>query len=248
MTEEKEDSFIASGNGLTMKFFLRLDDLTSDRKPSVSFEILSGDISEVTLSVLSDMCGASNTHSAVDLLLDKVVEFSTPEKIAAAAEEERLARLPLVQDAFLQAAVSGQMTSGADMEVTVTGMETYERLQGSNSSYVDSGADTIWTRISIRIKNTGSTEMTLFPVWLSHGSESEFVGVIADEEANLYRPTDIINLGLENIYSYDLQAGDTVEGNIYIKLPRELVAKEDALVLWIFRGEDAVSSLLPAVK
>ncbi|MBD5482899.1 MAG: hypothetical protein HDR15_10345 [Lachnospiraceae bacterium] len=49
------------------------------------------------------------------------------------------------------------------------------------------------------------------------------VGVIADEEANLYRPADIINLDLED-------------------------TKEDALVLWIFRGEDAVSSLLPAVQ
>lgn len=246
VTEEKEDSFIASGNGVTMEFFLRMDDLTSDGKPSVSFEILSGEISQVTSSVLSNMRGASNTHSAVDVLLDKVVEFSTPEKIAAAAEEERLARLPLVQDAFSQAVDPGNMASGTGMEVTITGMETYERLQGSNSSYVDSGTNTIWTRISIRIKNTGNTDMYLFPL-RSYGSESQLAGIIADEDANLYNPTDIINLGLENIYGYQLQAGDTVEGNIYIKLPRELVAKEDSLVLWIFRGESSVSALLPAV-
>ncbi|MDE5818818.1 MAG: hypothetical protein K2I07_05795 [Lachnospiraceae bacterium] len=246
VTEEKEDSFIASGNGITIEFFRTFDVSTSNKKPGVSCEILSGEVDEDDREELDREYG-DQARCAIRLLTDKKIEFSTPEKIASAAEEERLARLPLVQDAFSQAAAPGQMTSGAGMEVTVTGMETYERLQGSNSSYVDSGADTIWTRISIRIKNTGSTEMYLFPL-RSHGSESELVGVIADEEANLYRPTDIINLGLENIYSYQLQAGDTVEGNIYIKLPRELVAKEDALVLWMFRGEDTVSSLLPAVK
>lgn len=246
ITEETEESFIASGNGVTIEFFRRFDVLTSDKMPGVSYEILSGSetLSEIDLSILS---GGNAVHSAVDLLADKVIEFSTPEKIAAAAEEERLSRLPLVQEAFSQAVSLGEMTSGASMEVTVTGVETYERLQGSNSSYVDSNEDMVWTGISIRIKNTGSTEMYLFSLW-SDGSEGKLVGIIADEEANLYRFTDIINLGLENIYSYNLQAGDTVEGNIYIKLPRELIMKEDALVLWIFRGADSVSVLLPAVN
>lgn len=52
----------------------------------------------------------------------------------------------------------------------------------------------------------------------------------------------------EDIYSYNFPEGDTVEGNIYVKLPRELIIKEDALVLWIFCGEDSVSVLLPAVN
>lgn len=246
VTEEKEDSFIASGNGVTMEFFLRTDDLTSDRKPSVSFELLSGDISEVTEARLSNMRGASDTHSAVDLLLDKAVEFSTPEKLAAAEEEERLARLPLVQEAFAQAAAPGETASGSSMEVTITDMETYERLQGSNSSYMDSGKDTIWTRISVRITNTGSTEMYLFPHGWYRGSEGQLVGMIADEEANLYRASDIVGLGLDSIYGFNLPAGETAEGNIYMKLPREMAAKEDSLVFWIFRGEDSVSLLLPA--
>lgn len=244
ITEEKEDSFIASGNGITIEVFRTFDVSTPNKEPGVSCEIISGEVDEDDREELLD--DRNPAWYAILVMTDKKIEFSTPEKIAAAVEEERLARLPLVQDAFSQAAEPGQMTSGTGMEVTVTGMETYERLQGSNSSYVDSGADTIWTRISIRIKNTGSTEMSLFPLW-SDGSESQLSGIIADEEANLYRPTDIINLGLENIYSYHLQAGDTVEGNIYIKLPRELVEKEDSLVLWIFRGESSVSALLPAV-
>lgn len=245
VTEEKEESFIASGNGITIEFFRRFDNMTSDRKPGVSCEILSGDIKENVREAFSLKDNYSQARYAVDMLMDKAVEFSTPEKIAAAAEEERLARLPLVQDAFSQAAAPGQMTSGTGMEVTITGMETYERLQGTNSSYVNSGVDTIWTRISIRVKNTGSTEMYLFPHGWSTGSDSQLVGVVADEEANIYRPTDIINLGLENIYGFHLASGDTAEGNIYIKLPRELAAKEKSLVLWIFRGDASVSALLP---
>lgn len=72
------------------------------------------------------------------------------------------------------------------------------------------------------------------------------MGVIADKEGNLYRPTDIINLGLEDIYSEELLAGETVEGNIYFKLPRELAASEDSLVLYCFCGNDTASLLLPA--
>lgn len=248
VTEENEDSFIASGNGVTMKFFRIFDVLTSKGRPGVSFEIISGDINERKLDSLTGSPSCYLAEKAVALLLGNAIEFSTPEKMAAAAEEERLSRLPLVQDAFSQAAVPEQMTSGAGMEVTITDMETYERLQGSKSSYVNSGKDTIWTRIRIRVKNTGSTEMYLFPWGWTDGSESQLVGVIADEEANIYRPTDIINLGLENIYGFNLPAGDTAEGNIYIKLPRELVAKENSLVLILFRGKDSVSALLPAEK
>ncbi len=177
-------------------------------------------------------------------MTDKSIEFSTPEKMAAAAEEERLARLPLVQEAFSQAVVSGQMTSGGSMEVTITGMETYEQLQGTNSFYVSSNEDMIWTRISIRVKNTGSTEMRLFSHGVIGGSKDQLFGMIADEEANMYRPVDVINLGLEDIYGLSLPAGDTVEGNVYFKLPRELVAKENALVFMFFCGDDEVSAFL----
>ena len=125
-------------------------------------------------------------------------------------------------------------------------MELYERLQGSNSFYVESNEEMVWTRIRLRLKNTGSMDVWVFPSTFIPGSEDRYYGIVADREANIYRPSDVVNLGLEDMYGETLEAGETMEGNVYFKLPRDLAVREDSMVLYYFCGAETASVLLPA--
>ncbi|MCI8544119.1 MAG: DUF4352 domain-containing protein, partial [Lachnospiraceae bacterium] len=174
------------------------------------------------------------------------ISFSTPEKMQAAKEAERLERLPEILEAFENAVTQEQTGEAGGIEVTLMEMELYERLQGSNSFYVESNEEMVWTRIRLRLKNTGSTEVWVFPSTFIPGAEDRFFGMVADGEANLYRPSDVINLGLEDMYRKTLQAGETMEGNVYFKLPRDLVTQEDSMVLYYFCGAETAAVLLPA--
>lgn len=235
--ETAEESFIASGNGMTVKFTREFE----DREPAVSYEVLSGD------GKIEKQYSKRDSRHAVKALTNKTITFSTPEKKEAAKEEERQKRLPAIQEAFENAVASGQTETAGGIEVTLLDMEIYEQLQGSNSNFVQSDEEMVWTRIRLKLKNTGDRDIWLFTVTVSD-FDDHFVGVIADKEGNLYRPTNIINLGLENIYSETLSADETIEGDIYFELPRELVAKENSLVLYCFCGSDTAPLLLPSGK
>lgn len=235
VTEVAEDSFTASGNGMTIRFRPEF----REREPGVSYEVLDGD----TELVKDERSGGA--YYAVLALTGQRISFSTPEKMQAAREAERLERLPEILEAFENAVTQNQTGEAGGIEVTLLEMELCERLQGNNYSYVESDEEMVWTRLRLRLKNTGSMEIWVFPSMVISGSEDRFFGIIADREANLYRPSDVINLGVEDIYRENLEAGETIEGNVYFKLPRNLAAQEDAMVLYCFCGTETASVLLP---
>ncbi|MEY8336411.1 DUF4352 domain-containing protein [Lachnospiraceae bacterium 62-35] len=236
VTETAEDSFTASGNGMTLKFSREFD----EGRPSVSYEILSGG------EEFEEREREGDSHHAVAALTGKTINFSTPEKKEAAKEEERLERLPEIQKAFENAGTQDQTGTVGAIEVTLLDVELYEQLKGGYSSFVQSDEENIWTRIRLRLKNTGNMDVRIFSSFVISGSDDQFFGLVADREANLYRPTEIIGLGLEDIYSKTLPAGETIEGDVYFELPRDLVSKADSLVLYYFCGTDTASILLPA--
>ena len=120
VTEASEDSFTASGNEITLKFFREF----IDGRPSVSYEILSGD------ETFEERDREGDSHYAVAALTDKTISFSTPEKEEAAKEEERLERLPEIQKAFENAGAQDQTGTVGGIEVALLDMELYEQLKG----------------------------------------------------------------------------------------------------------------------
>ena len=236
VTEVDGNSFTASGNGMTIRFFPEF----RNRESSVSYEVLSGD------EELVENESPGNAYYAVRAMTGQSISFSTPEKIQAAEEAERLERLPEILEAFENAVAQDQAGEAGGIEVTLMEMELYERLQGSNSFYVESNEEMVWIRIRLRLKNTGSMDVWVFPSTFIPGSEDRYYGIVADREANLYRPSDVINLGLEDMYGETLEAGETMEGNVYFKLPRDLAVREDSMVLYYFCGAETASVLLPA--
>ena len=236
VTEVTDDSFTASGNGLTIRFFQEF----KNREAVVSYEVLSGD------EELVEKESEGRAYYAVQAFTGQDISFSTPEKMQAAMEAERLERLPEIQKAFEDAVTQDQTGEAGGIQVTLLEMELYERM-GTGFFYVESNEENVWTRIRLRLKNTGSLDVRVFPVVVESGSEDQFSGMIADSEANLYRPQDIINLGLEDMYGETLEAGETMEGNVYFKLPRELVSQGDSLILHSFCGSGKTSVLLPAL-
>lgn len=236
VTEVDGNSFTASGNGMTIRFFPEF----RNRESSVSYEVLSGD------EELVENERPGNAYYAVRAMTGQSISFSTPEKMQAAKEAERLERLPEILEAFENAVAQDQTGEAGGIEVTLMEMELYERLQGSNSFYVESNEEMVWTRIRLRLKNTGSMDVWVFPSTFIPGSEDRYYGIVADREANIYRPSDVINLGLEDMYGETLEAGETMEGNVYFKLPRDLAVREDSMVLYYFCGAETASVLLPA--
>ncbi len=235
VTEEAENCFTASGNETTIQFSREF----RDGKPSVSYEIISGD------EELKERGTEGDAYYAVAALTNQSFSFTTPEKKLAAKEAERLERLPEIQKAFENAGTQDQTGTVGGIEVTLLDMELYEQLQGSNSFFVESNEEMIWTRIRLRLENTGDMDVRAFPTIAIPGSDDQFSGIISDREANLYRPTDVINLGLEDIYGEVLPAGESIEGDVYYKLPRDLVSQEDSMVLYYFCGTETGSVLLP---
>lgn len=236
VTEVDGNSFTASGNGMTIRFFPEF----RNRESSVSYEVLSGD------EELVENERPGNAYYAVRAMTGQSISFSTPEKIQAAEEAERLERLPEILEAFENAVAQDQTGEAGGIEVTLMEMELYERLQGSNSFYVESNEEMVWTRIRLRLKNTGSMDVWVFPSTFIPESEDRYYGIVADREANIYRPSDVVNLGLEDMYGETLEAGETMEGNVYFKLPRDLAVREDSMVLYYFCGAETASVLLPA--
>ena len=172
------------------------------------------------------------------------ISFSTPEKIQAAKDAERLERLPEILKAFENAAGPNQTGEAGGIEVSLLEVELYETM-GSGFFYVESNEETVWTRLRLRLKNTGSTDVWIFPSTFTAGAEDKFTGIIADREANLYRPWDVVNLGLDDMYGETLAAGETMEGNVYFKLPRDLVSRENSLIMYYFCGSGTASVLFP---
>lgn len=234
VTEVTDDSFTASGNGLTIRFFQEF----INREAAVSYEVLSGDEELVKEE------WEREAYRAVEAFTGQIISFSTPEKIQAAKEAERLERLPEILRAFANAGSGDQTGMTGGIEVTLLEMELYERM-GSGFFYVESNEEIVWTRIRLRLKNTGNTDVWVFPFTLTQGSEDRFSGIVTDREANLYRPWDVVNLGLDDMYGEKLAAGETMEGNVYFKLPRALVSQEDSMILYYFCGTETASVLLP---
>jgi len=231
--EVSEDSFTAAGNGLTVEFH---KDFTEDG-PYVSYQILEGELD----SPIEDM--NNDTSLAVSSLTGKSISFSTPEKTAAAKEEERQNRLPIVTDAFASAAEAGQTTQVGSLEFTIVGEEELAQLEGRYGA-MESGEDSVWVRLDLRITNTGTYEIHLFPLVAVPDSEDSLTVLAADREANLYRPTDVVNLGLDALYGVALPAGEAAEGSIYFDLPRELPGEGDLVLMVFGAGEESVL-LLP---
>ena len=234
VTETAENSFTASGNELTIRFSQEF----INREGAVSYEVLSGDRELVKEE-------ERDSWYAVQALTGQSISFSTPEKIQAAKDAERQERLPEILMAFDNAAGPDQTGGAGGIEAVLLEMELYERM-GSGGFYVESNEETVWTRLRVRLKNTGSTDVWVFPSMFAEGEENKFIGVIADREANLYRPWDVVNLGLDDIYREKLAAGESMEGNVYFKLPRDLVSQGDSLILYYFCGDQASSVLLPS--
>ena len=233
VTEVTDDSFTASGNGLTIRFSQEF----INREAAVSYEILSGD-KELVKEEERD------TWYAVKAFTGQSISFSTPEKIQAAKDAERLERLPEILNAFENAAGPNQTGEAGGIEVSLLEVELYETM-GSGFFYVESNEETVWTRLRLRLKNTGSTDVWIFPSTFTAGAEDKFTGIIADREANLYRPWDVVNLGLDDMYGETLAAGETMEGNVYFKLPRDLVSRENSLIMYYFCGSGTASVLFP---
>lgn len=117
--ETAEESFIATGNGMTVKFTREF----VDGEPAVSYELLSGE------GEIEEQYSKKDSRHAVGALTGKVISFSTPEKKEAAKEEERLKRLPEIQAAFENGAAPGQAKTAGGIEVTLLEMELYEQLR-----------------------------------------------------------------------------------------------------------------------
>lgn len=228
VTEVSEDSFTAVGNGLTVEFH---KDFTEDG-PYVSYQILEGELD----SPIEDR--NNDTRLAVSSLTGKSISFSTPEKTAAAREEERQNRLPIVTDAFATAAEAGQTTQVGPLEFTIAGEEELAQLEG-RYGVMESGEDSVWVRLDLRVTNTGDALIYLFPLVVAPDSEDTFSVLAADREANLYRPTDVVNLGLDDLYGTELPAGETAEGSIYFDLPRQLPGEGDLVLMVFCAGEES---------
>ena len=237
VTETSKDSFLASGNGITIQFTRSFD----KEGPSVSCQILEGEdqLGSNTLDMILDM---NNARYAAKGLTGKTITFSTPEKTAAAKDAERMERLPLVEEAFANAAAPGQTLSVGTAQVTLLGAEQLETLQGDGLAAMHSDENEVWCAMDIKIKNIGSEDLNIFHL-VFYGGSNELTGIVADKDANLYKPVDVINLGLEDIYGQFLPAGETLEGKVYYKLPRDLMA-DGTLTLLLFCGSESVSFLL----
>jgi len=227
VTEVSENSFTAAGNGLIVEFH---KDFTEDG-PYVSYQILEGELDSPVEDINND------THLVVSSLTGKSISFSTPEKTAAAKEEERQNRLPIVTEAFAAAEEAGQTTQVGPLEFTIVGEEELAQLEG-RYGVMESGEDSVWVRLDLRITNTGDSLIRLFPVAAVPDSDGAFV-LAADREANLYRPTEVIGLGLDALYGVGLSAGETVEGIIYFDLPRQLPGEGDLVLMVFCAGEES---------
>ena len=237
VTETSKDSFTASGNGVTIQFTRAF----GPEGPSVSCQILTGEdqLDSNTLDMILDL---SDARYAAKGLTGKTITFSTPEKIAAAKDAERLERLPLVEEAFANAAAPGQSLSLGTAEVTLLGTEQLETLQGDSLAAMHSTEEEVWCAMDMRIRNTGTEELNVFHL-VFYGGGNELFGIVADKDANLYKPVDVINLGLEDIYGQFLPAGETLEGRVYFKLPRDRMA-DGSLALLFFCGAEEAAFLL----
>ena len=98
----------------------------------------------------------------------------------------------------------------------------------------------------MRIRNTGTEELNVFHLvfhLVFYGGGNKLFGIVADKDANLYKPVDVINLGLEDIHGQFLPAGETLEGRVYFKLPRDRMA-DGSLALLFFCGAEEAAFLL----
>lgn len=231
VTAASKDCFTASGNGLTVEFARNF----TQQGPYVSYQILEGE----TDPLYEDM--DNDTRYIVRSLTGKSISFSTPVKTAAAKEAERLERLPAVTEAFEQTALPGEAVTVGPAVVTVQRAEMDRQLEGMYGT-MDSGEENVWVRVNLSITNTAASELHLFSIWSPAGTEDQFFIIAADRDANLYLPVDVINLGIDALYSTALPGGETAEGLIYFSLPKELAEKGD-LILLAFCGTESASLL-----
>lgn len=52
----------------------------------------------------------------------------------------------------------------------------------------------VWCAMDMRIRNTGTEELNVFHL-VFYGGGNELFGIVADKDANLYKPVDVINPG-----------------------------------------------------
>lgn len=235
VTDASPDSFTASGNGFTIEFTRHF----SAKGPSASYQVLDGSEEFLKDAMEEDI------RDAVGELTAKSITFSTPEKIAAAEEEERLGRLPMIQEAFDQSASFGETVALPSAQVALTDLELLEELNDGGVYTMHSNENEVWVRVQLSIKNTSSADLDLFHL-VFRGEDSTLFAIVSDQEANLYNPIEIINLDLEELYSSELPSGESTEGSIYFELPRTLAEKGNELVLLLLNGTEISSILLPA--
>lgn len=236
VTDSSPDSFTASGNGVTMEFTRHF----SAEGPSASYEILDGGEEFQKNAIEEDI------RAAVGELTAKSITFSTPEKIAAAEEDERQERLPMIQEAFARSTAPGETVTLTSAEVILTDLELCEELNDGGAYTLHSNKDEVWVRVQLTVKNTGSAELDLFHL-VYRGEDSALFALASDRDANLFHPIEVINLDLKELYSMKLPSGESTEGNIYFKLPRSLAESGNELALLLLNGNDTASILLPAL-
>lgn len=237
VTETAPDRFTASGNGMTIAFTRAF----SAKGPSVSWEILEGE-ELLDISMWSFIVQSDDPRNAVCGLTDKSITYSTPEKLAEAKEAERLERLPFVEHSFALAAAQGESVSVGATKVTLLEWEPLEVLQGDGVAALHSDEDEVWCAVRLRVENEGSEEMYVFHL-IFYGRDIELFGLAADRDGNFYQPVDVINLGLEDMYGQYLSSGETLEGKVYFKLPRERLA-DGGLALLLFCGQESAAFVL----
>ncbi|MGL5435715.1 MAG: hypothetical protein ACRDBO_10020 [Lachnospiraceae bacterium] len=217
VTGVEEDRFTASGNGMTVMIYRVID----EDEAKAEFEILEGE-------ELFDARIGDEIYDVLTLLTDKSFEYTTPEKMARNDEAERLNRLPMIEEAYETAVSLGAVAVISDVEFTLMEMETTQTLTGSYNSMA-AGQDRIWICTKLSIRNTGQKERSLFP-WMVASSES-ITAIISDPEANLFQAVDVVNLGTNDLYGKTVAPGESIEGYIYFRVPKETVESGNLILL-----------------
>lgn len=231
VTETSADCFTASGNGVTAEF---TRDFTKDGV-LVAVNFLENEEG-------FDTSEYEDPQSLIPYMTGKKFTYSTPEKIAEQAEAERQKRLPIIQAAFADKVKTGQLTTMGGLEITCLGTQLSEQLIIDSYS-INAKEGNTWVIVSLRINNTGNSEVYLAK-WFATGSENELSAFVADEDANLYRFTTYGWGEMNDLYTMDLKAGKSAEGMIYLEISQE-IAKDKPLILITTRGNDLASFELP---
>lgn len=229
ITDVGENRFTAAANGRTVEFII-----TFTQEGPVSaytvFEEGEADIDweDDPLYGLYE----EELRTEVERLTGKWFSDTTPEKIAAKKEEERLARLPDIQSCFAGASAVGETAFVHNTQFTVLSAKRCSSIGSGSFNYQAPNGKTCLL-VRIRAENKGTVPADLFSWVIS--SEDDYSGIISDKEANVYEPVDIIAVSFDDIYM-TLEPGGIAEGDVLFIISEELAAVPEELIFIVFNA------------